>query len=279
MKKKFLKLVEKEGFILLLFLCVCVVAGGTIYLSTRNLNTAKEDLGDKDLVILGEEKGLEDYEMEPIEVTANEVEEVEETSEVDEIVLEETEEVEKEGETVQEETSEVDEIVVLASAEDGYTEDEELEFIEEEEKDVETIKVVEKPKKIILPVEGSIVTEYTKDALIYSETLESWVGHKAIDIGAKEGTTVVAALDGVIKEVYEDELWGIVIVIDHGDELQTRYSNLSTKEMVKVGVNVKQGDHISKVGKTAKIEMLIEPHLHFEMINNGKIIDPRSISN
>ena len=270
MKKKFLKLAEKEGFILLLFLCVCVVAGGTIYLSTRNLNTSKEDLVDKDLVILEDQNvgELEGYEMDPMESVVDEskteVEEIE-----DELVTEETEEVEKAGE---------EDIVVLASAEDGNEEDEELEFIEPEE-DVEASKTVEKSQKMILPVEGEVVTEYTKDTLMYSSTLESWVGHKAIDIGAKEGTEVMAAMDGVIKEVYEDELWGIVIVIDHGNELQTKYSNLSTKEMVKVGVNVKQGDLISKVGKTAKIEMLMEPHLHFEMIKDGKIIDPRSINN
>lgn len=276
MKKKFLKLAEKEGFILLLFLCVCVVAGGTIYLSTRNLNTSKKGSVDKDLVILEEQNvsELEGYEMDPMESVVDEsitpVEEIQ-----DDLATEEIEEAEK---------VEVDDLVVLASAEDGYTEkEEELEFVEPEEEedveDVEVIKTLKGSRKMILPVEGSVVTEYTKDVLMYSNTLESWVSHNAIDIGAKEGTVVVAAMDGVIKEVYEDELWGIVIVIDHGDQLETRYSNLSTKEMVKVGLNIKQGDHISKVGKTAKIEMLMEPHLHFEMIKDGKIIDPRSISN
>ena len=273
MRKKILKLAEKEGFILLLFLCVCLVAGGTIYLSTRNLNTSKKGSVDKDLVILEEQNvsELEGYEMDPMESVVDEsITKVEEIQ--DDLATKEAKEIEE---------VEADDLVVLASAEDGYTEkEEELEFVEpEEEEDVETIKTVEKPKNMILPTEGSVVTEYTKDALMYSNTLESWISHKAIDIGAKEGTVVVAAMDGVIKEVYEDELWGIVIVIDHGDKLETRYSNLSTKEMVKVGLNIKQGDHISKVGKTAKIEMLMEPHLHFEMIKDGKIIDPRSISN
>ena len=68
-------------------------------------------------------------------------------------------------------------------------------------------------------------------------------------------------------------------MIDHGNDLQTKYSGLGTKEMVKVGLNVKKGDHISKVGNTAKIEMLMKPHLHFEVIKNGKLVDPRSINN
>ena len=124
MKKKILKLVEKEGFILLLFLCVCAVAGGTIYLSTRNLNTAKKDLGDKDLVIL-EEQNLEEnpdgqiYPLEPVvDPSETEPEKIKE-----EIVPKEVKE-----EVVPKEVEE--EEVVLASAEDSYVEEEEkLEFI------------------------------------------------------------------------------------------------------------------------------------------------------
>ena len=264
MKKKFLKLAEKEGFILFLFLCVCAVAGGTLFLSMRSLDISEKDAKDKDLVIL-EEQDLEEsslYDMKSPEDILSSLEVVEDTV-VEDDELEE---------------------VVLATAEDGIKEEEEmeeeLEFIEEEEEiDVETVKVVKELPNMILPIEGGVITEYTKDSLIYSKTLESWVGHKAIDIGAKEGQTVVAAMDGVVKEVYDDQLWGMVIVLDHGDEILTRYSNLATKDMVKVGIDVKQGDHISKVGKSAKIEMLMEPHLHFEMINNGKIVDPRSINN
>lgn len=270
MKKRFLDLVEKEGFILFLFLCVCAVAGGTIFVSMRNLNTTKENLVDKNLVIIEDQQIRESslYEIDPSESVLNT------TEIVDEKVVEDFSDEVKQVEVEEEE------LVVLATAEDSHVEGEkeELEFIEEEE-DVETGKVVEETRKITLPLEGPIITEYTKDSLIYSDTLESWVGHNAIDIGSKEGTVVVAALDGVVKEVYEDELWGIVIVIDHGNKLETRYSNLGTKEMVKVGINVKKGDHISKIGKSAKIEMLMDPHLHFEVINNGKIVDLRSINN
>ena len=253
MKNKILKLMEKEGFIIFLFICVCLIAGGTLFLSMRNLNLAENKQMNKDLVILegGEFGDLSLYELDPEENYISS---------------------EEEDQTV----TSMDEEDVFVEDDFYGEEEEEIEFVEEE--DVEVIKNVNETIDWILPVEGAIITEFTKDSLIYSDTLESWIGHKAIDIGAKEGTTVVAPMDGVIKEVYEDELWGIVIVIDHGNDLQTKYSNLATKEMVRVGVNVKKGDHISKVGKTAKIEMLMDPHLHFEVIKNEEIIDPRSIN-
>ncbi len=128
-----------------------------------------------------------------------------------------------------------------------------------------------------MPVDGEIMTEYTKDLLVYSDTLESWVGHGGIDIKADEGSAVKAIADGRVKEVYEDKLWGIVIVIDHDNGFQTKYANLQTDKMVEKGLKLAKGDHISKVGKTAKIEMHLDPHLHFEVIKDGKLIDPRSI--
>lgn len=260
MKNKFLKLIEKEGFILFLFVCVCVVAGGTLFISMKNMNINK-NIGNSNFVILDEGTARESNEYDEELMMANLSD-----SEIRATNAEEN----------------LEETVEAISDEDDYAEadDENLEFEEDEyEEEVEDSDLVQEVKTIFLPIDGPIITEYTSNSLIYSETLEAWVGHGAIDIEASEGTIVKAAADGVVKEVYEDELWGIVIVLDHGNDLLSRYSGLGTKEMVKVGLNVKKGDHISKIGNTAKIEMLMKPHLHFEVIKNGKLVDPRSINN
>lgn len=268
MKNKLLKLIEKEGFILFLFVCVCVVAGGTLFISMKNMkesnkisNNISNNVGNEDFIIIDEDTAKEDS------IYDEKLHMIKEANA--KIIATNTDD-------------DLEEIVEVITDEEDYAEieTEELEFEEDEqEEDVEDSDLVQEVKTIFLPVDGPIITEYTSNSLIYSETLESWVGHGAIDIEASEGTIVKAAADGVVKEVYEDELWGIVIVIDHGGELQTRYSCLGTKEMVKVGLNVKKGDHISKVGNTAKIEMLMKPHLHFEVIKNGKLVEPRSINN
>lgn len=124
-------------------------------------------------------------------------------------------------------------------------------------------------EEMIKPVEGSLGLSFTNENLIYSKTLEEWTSHKGIDILAKEGTEVKAVLSGTINEVYEDRIWGIVVIIDHGNGLLSKYANLSTDTMVSEGMKLNKGDVISKVGKTASIEMMEEPHLHFEIIKDG----------
>lgn len=279
MKKKIIKLVEKQGFIIFLFVCVCLVAGGTLYLSMKNLNIARENLGNDDLTILENEpvkesssgdhssfENISDIEMGPLysEDKDESVQEVED---------EQTTDKNKEESQIQEEIKEVEVAEVeVSEEEDTKPESDDLKF--EEDSDA---NYVEEASSFAMPIEGAIITEYTDDTLVYSDTLEAWIGHEAIDIKADEGGIVLAPMAGTIKKVYEDELWGIVIVIDHGNGLETKYANLSTKEMVKEGVRVEKGDHISKVGKTAKIEMHLDTHLHFEVRKDGKLIDPRSI--
>ena len=92
---------------------------------------------------------------------------------------------------------------------------------------------------------------------------------------AQEGEEVKAALSGEVVEVYEDPLWGIVIIIDHGNGLMTKYANLDTEEMVKEGLRVNKGQVINRVGRSASIEMMEEAHIHFEVIKDGVNVDPK----
>lgn len=310
MKKKIYELVKRQGFITFLFVCVCVVAGTTLYLSMRSLDAPKDSNNDKDLAILDEKDSEEpaldseekdkdlkdgkDKEITELEEYASKdekqdeetkevasMEEVKEEKEAKEVKeIEKPKEVKEESKEVKEasktdELNKAEEAVKVAKAEEVK----ELEFEEDnfEEKEKQASNLKEDVITILLPLEGEVITEYTNDTLIYSETLEAWVGHGAIDIKGDQGANVSAAMDGVVKKVYKDDLWGIVIIIDHGKGLETRYSNLATMDMIKEGVSVKKGDHISKVGKTAKIEMHMEPHLHFEVRKDGKIVDPCSI--
>ena len=55
----------------------------------------------------------------------------------------------------------------------------------------------------------------------------------------------------------------------------SKYANLSTKAMVKVGQSIKKGDPISGIGNPTGLEMNEVPHLHFEVLSNGKNVDPK----
>ena len=64
--------------------------------------------------------------------------------------------------------------------------------------------------------------------------------------------------------------YGYVVYIDHEGGSQTRYAHLS-KILVKVGQKVKQGERIALSGNTG---VTSGPHVHFEILLNGKRVDP-----
>lgn len=267
MKEKIIKTCRENGFLIFLFICVCIVAVGTISIV---LNGVDKGSPNNNLVIL--DNPLDDETFDSIET----IEGIRNSSldlDTGEITLDEGYEV-----TQTEPSSQEEPIDELDSGEEVFFEGEE----ENDYNEIEFIdNYVEEPPKpvaeMIMPVNGKIITDFSKDKLIYSETLEEWRAHLGIDINAKSGANVIAVLDGTVSKVYEDSLWGKTIIIDHGNGLETKYSNLGTLEMVKPGIEVRQGDNISVIGKTAQIELLMDEHLHFEVIKNQKTADPRSI--
>ncbi len=144
------------------------------------------------------------------------------------------------------------------------------------EKSISAIKMEEpKMETMVVPVFGTAYTEFSEDALIYSKTLDQWSTHTGIDIKAEEGSPVRAAMDGVVEELVNDPQLGLTIVLSHGGKVYTKYSNLSTLDLVTINQNIKKGDVISGVGKTALYEIADDPHLHFEVSKDGKNIDPK----
>lgn len=124
------------------------------------------------------------------------------------------------------------------------------------------------------PVEGEITTDFAKDSLIYSNTLQEWVTHNGIDIKADKATVVKASAEGTVKSIKNDPRYGITVVIEHVNGFSTVYANLLTAEFVKEGETVKQGQTIGTVGNTATFEIADDAHLHFEMLKDNEYIDP-----
>lgn len=135
-------------------------------------------------------------------------------------------------------------------------------------------EIIEEPLSFSYPVSGEIGLNYSPDTLIYSKTLQEWTTHNGIDIQAKRGTPVLASEEGTIESITETAGKGIEITISHKDNFKTVYSNLSTKEMVKVGQKVEKGRVISGIGNTSSFEYYEPEHLHFEMYKNNKSINP-----
>ncbi|TJX13387.1 hypothetical protein E9840_09590 [Tissierella creatinini] len=269
--KKWLMFIKQNGFLIFLFISVIIVATGTILIATEDLRVAKDPQEDE-LVILDEIK------KEPKDSNV-EVSKIEDTrEEIQEETVESTDEEIKEV-SVQDELVEVakESLDQEEMVEEVGKSDEDIEYIDDYE-DVKEVEVQSKDLKFMLPVEGSILTDYSVDKLVFSETLEEWRAHTGLDIGGKVGDRVKAPGDGVVKEIKEDDLWGITIIIDHGNGIESKLSNLGTMEMVKKGLKIKYGDYIGTIGDTADIEMTMDPHIHYEVFKDGKVIDPRSIT-
>jgi len=101
--------------------------------------------------------------------------------------------------------------------------------------------------------------------------LKKRIHHDGLDISAKKGTPIFAAADGIIKLARYNGGYGNCVYIDHVYGFETRYGHMN-KILVRNGQKVKRGDKIGLVGRTGLAE---GPHLHYEVRQNGKVLDPR----
>jgi murein DD-endopeptidase MepM/ murein hydrolase activator NlpD len=97
--------------------------------------------------------------------------------------------------------------------------------------------------------------------------------HDGVDIASPRGTLVVAAGPGRIVLIKKSDLvagYGNYVEVDHGNGYITRYSHLEDIT-VRQGQSIKKGQSIGSVGSSGGS---IAPHLHYEVIKDGKNLDP-----
>jgi len=99
--------------------------------------------------------------------------------------------------------------------------------------------------------------------------------HSGIDFRAPIGTPILATANGEVLEAGKKGNHGIRILLQHDDEFKTMYSHLSELK-VKVGDEIKIGDIIGLVGSTGAST---GPHLHYEVIKDGKKVNPEEYFN
>ena len=99
--------------------------------------------------------------------------------------------------------------------------------------------------------------------------------HKGTDFAAPMGTPIMASGDGLIKKAGWCGGGGNCVVIKHNSTYQTVYAHMSKfASGIRSGVRVKQGQTIGYVGSTGKST---GPHLHYEVIVNGKRINSQKL--
>lgn len=101
----------------------------------------------------------------------------------------------------------------------------------------------------------------------------AWDGeyHNGIDLGASEGTPIVAAASGTVSYVGDYGSGGKAVKVNHGSGIVTIYMHMS-KQAASIGQQVSAGDVIGYVGSTG---YSTGPHLHFQVELNGTPVNPR----
>ena len=119
--------------------------------------------------------------------------------------------------------------------------------------------------KLIEPVKGVITGRYADISSVRSSA------HTGLDIAAPRGTKISAAASGTVVFAGTKGSFGKMVVISHGNGVQTYYAHCSSL-LVSKGDTVKQGQAIAKVGKTGNAT---GNHLHFEVRVNGQSYNPQ----
>ncbi|MEO1521313.1 MAG: M23 family metallopeptidase [Cyanobacteria bacterium J06633_2] len=91
--------------------------------------------------------------------------------------------------------------------------------------------------------------------------------HSGVDLDATVGTTVLSVGNGTVAFAGEQGGYGLLVVVNHQDGLQTRYAQLDNIS-VRQGQSVQSGQAIGSTGRTGDV---YAPHLHFEVRTNSSL--------
>lgn len=97
-----------------------------------------------------------------------------------------------------------------------------------------------------------------------------WRSHAGLDLAASYGSPIVATSDGMVSTAGWQGGYGLLVTLDHGGGLQTRYGHMSRLN-VEPGQQVHKGSVIGYVGSSG---LATGPHLHYEIRLNGLAINP-----
>lgn len=121
----------------------------------------------------------------------------------------------------------------------------------------------------ILPTDGYLSSLFSRSRM--HPILDRARPHEGVDISAPYGTPIVSAAKGRVVYTGTRSGYGKMVEVDHGYGVKTRYAHAS-RITARVGQSVERGDKIAEVGSTG---LSTSPHLHYEVLVEGRAIDPR----
>ena len=94
--------------------------------------------------------------------------------------------------------------------------------------------------------------------------------HTGVDLGAAMGTPVHATADGVVVHASWGGQYGNLVIIDHGNGMETYYAHLSSFSVIE-GQEIRRGETLGHSGATGRVTA---PHLHYEVRIGGTPVNP-----
>lgn len=115
----------------------------------------------------------------------------------------------------------------------------------------------------IFPTQGIVTSGFTRSRM--HPILHRARPHEGLDIVAPRGTPIRSSANGVVSFAGRRGSYGLLVEIDHGYGMRTRYAHMSAIG-VRVGQRIDRGEEIGRVGNSG---LSVSPHLHYEVLVNG----------
>lgn len=129
--------------------------------------------------------------------------------------------------------------------------------------------------KLVWPIVGDILINYSMDKTIYFPTLEQYKYNPAIVISATVGESIAAAAEGRVVSVSYDPQLGNTVVMDLGNQYELTYGQLENIT-VSEGSYVVTGDIIGDVAAPTKYYSTEGANVYFKLTKDGEPINPMS---
>lgn len=130
-------------------------------------------------------------------------------------------------------------------------------------------------EKMMWPVSGNVLLNYSMDSTIYFATLNQYKYNPALVIQGDVNTKVLSASDAIIEDIYTDTETGITIKADLGNGYKALYGQLK-ETTVNIGDKVDKGAILGYISEPTKYYSIEGSNLYFEITKDSVPINPLS---
>ena len=196
---------------------------------------------------------------------------------LDEAKIETEEDIYEIGEAELAQAEETEEDAASEETEETAVQSEEAEEEPSEEEEADTSETEQfafaDDSRLIWPVDGDVILNYSMDKSIYFSTLNQYKYHPAIVISAEVGSEVRCAARGEVTDISVNEETGTTLTMDIGSGYQAIYGQL--KEVtVEEGDTVESETVIGYVSEPTKYYTLEGSNLYFQLLKNREPVNP-----